>query len=238
MSGSKSSAPASVAEGRAAGLVSEPLSFTVHSMPQPSLDEAARRTRAGRLKLLLVMLVCAAPVIASYLTYYVIRPQGRTNYGELILPTRAIPPTLRLRDLEGGRVPVASLRRQWLLVTVAGGDCDRLCETQLYLQRQLRETLGKDRERLDKLWLVPDDAALRPEVLQSIPGTQVLRVPRGELAAWLAPAEGRALEEHFYVVDPMGQWMMRFPVQPDPARIKRDLARLMNASRAWDQPGR
>ncbi|WP_336470403.1 hypothetical protein [Caldimonas tepidiphila] len=205
-------------------------------MPQPSLEDA-RRIRHGRLKLLLVLLVCAAPVIASYFTYYVLRPQGRTNYGELILPTRELPPGLLLRDLQGGRVPTAALRQQWQLVVVAGGDCDRLCETQLYLQRQLRETLGKDRARLDKLWLVPDDAAVRPEVLRSIGDARVLRVPRAELAAWLEPAAGQALENHFYLVDPMGQWMMRFPAQPDPSRIKRDLTRLMTASRSWDTAG-
>lgn len=235
MSGSKSSAPGAAAER--AGPLTEPLSFTVHSMPTPSPDEA-RRVRSGRLKLLLVLLVCAAPVIASYLTYYVIRPDGRTNYGELIEPNREIPPTLQLRDLEGGRVPVASLRHQWLLVVVAGGDCDALCERQLYLQRQLREMLGKDRDRLDKLWLIPDDAATRTEVLRSIGDARVLRVPREQLGAWLAPAPGQALEEHFYLVDPMGRWMMRFPADPDPMRVKRDLGRLLNASRAWDTAGR
>lgn len=235
MSGSNSSAPGAGADR--AGPATEPLSFTVHSMPRPSLDEA-RRVRVGRLKLLLVMLVCAAPVIASYFTYYVIRPQGRTNYGELVLPLREIPPTLRLRDPGGERVPVASLQRQWMLVVVAGGHCDELCERQLYLQRQLRETLGKDRDRLDKLWLVPDDAALRPEVLRAIGDARVLRVPREQLAAWLEPAPGQVLEDHFYVVDPMGQWMMRFPAHPEPARVKRDLSRLMNASRAWDTAGR
>lgn len=227
MSGSSSSVGAAEAP--------EPLKLAVHSLP--ALD-AARRTRLGRLKLLLVLLVCATPVIASYFTYYVIRPQGRTNHGELIRPTRPLPATLALRDLDGGRVPPAALQRQWLLLVVAGGACDGRCETQLYLQRQLREMLGRDRERLDKLWLVPDEAVLRPELLRSVAGTQVLRVRRGELGAWLQPAAGRELEDHLYLVDPMGEWMMRFPAPSDPARIKRDLVRLMNASRGWDTAGR
>ena len=50
----------------------------------------ARSTRAGRIKLVLLFLVFAAPVIASYLTYYVFPPSGRTNYGELIEPQRPI----------------------------------------------------------------------------------------------------------------------------------------------------
>jgi hypothetical protein len=235
MSGSNSSAPGSAVAADRAG--PEPLGLTVHGMPRPSADDAAHRTRIGRLKMLLVVLVCAAPVIASYFTYYVIRPQGRTNYGELIEPQRPLP-ALPLADLQGRPVPAESLKHQWLFVAVSGGACDPLCERNLYLQRQLRETLGRDRDRMDKVWFVVDDAPVRPEVLAAIGDAQVLRVPREALAAWLAPAEGRALEEHLYVVDPMGHWMMRFPADPDASRIKRDLGRLMSGSRGWDQPGR
>ncbi|TCP09006.1 SCO family protein [Caldimonas thermodepolymerans] len=235
MSGSNSFAPGSA--DRPEGGPPEPLSFTVHTMPRPSVD-ADRRTRAGRLKMLLVLLVCAAPVIASYFTYYVIRPEGRTNYGELILPQRPLPEALPLRDLQGQPVAATSLKDQWLLVVVAGGACDERCERHLYLQRQLRETLGKDRDRLDKVWFVTDEAAVRPEVLQAIPGAQVLRVPQESLAEWLAPAEGRQLPDHLYVVDPLGNWMMRFPAEADANKVKRDLAKLMRASASWDRPGR
>jgi len=46
------------------------------------------------------------------------------------------------------------------------------------------------------------------------------------------------LEQHLYLVDPMGEWMMRMPADPDPARVKRDLERLLRAASSWDQPGR
>ena len=65
-----------------------------------------------------------------------------------------------------------------------------------------------------------------------------LRVPRERLAAWLAPAEGQALEDHLYLVDPMGEWMMRVPAKPEPGRVKRDLERVLRASSSWDQAGR
>ena len=90
MSGSNSSNPGSGGSARRAeAAAAEPLSFAVHSLPAPTLPSAA--VRHGRLKMLLVLLVCAAPVIASYFTYFVIRPEARTNYGSLILPTRAMP---------------------------------------------------------------------------------------------------------------------------------------------------
>jgi hypothetical protein len=214
----------------------EPLVMTVHSMPTPSA-EAVQRTRAGRLKMLLVLLVCAAPVIASYFTYYVIRPEGRSNYGELIQPQRLLP-ALKLTDLQGRAIDAESLKGQWLFVAVAGGACDAACERNLYLQRQLRETLGKDRDRMDKVWFVTDDAAIKPEVQKNVEGAQVLRVSRGELARWLAPAEGSALEQHLYVVDPLGHWMMRFPADADPDKMKRDLSKLLRASASWDRAGR
>lgn len=216
--------------------------LTVHSPPDPTLVDE-RRTRLGRTKMLLVLLVCAAPVIASYFTYFVIRPQGRSNYGELIVPPRPLPQAgeLPLADLQGRPVDTASLRGQWLLVVVADGGCDASCEKSLLLQRQLRETLGKERERVDKLWLVTDTRPVRAEVLQAIVSgtpTTVLRVPRDALARWLSPAPGSSLEQHIFVVDPMGQWMMRAPPDPDPASLKRDIERLLRASASWDRPGR
>ena len=71
--------------------------------------------------------------------------------------------------------------------------------------------------------------------------TQVLRVPPAALAAWLEPAAGKSLADHLYIVDPMGNWMMRFPAGIDPAgasKAKRDLERLMRASVSWDEAGR
>lgn len=236
MSGTKSSAPAF-----ADGTRIEGVALTVHSLPDPALADDARRTRSGRIKMLLLLLVCASPVIASYLAYFFYRPDAGANYAELIVPTRSLPPAaaLPLTDLQGRSVDPASLRGQWLLVVVGGGACDAGCEQALLLQRQLRESLGRERERVDKVWLVTDAASPRPEVLAGIgPSTTVLRVPRDALAAWLAPAPGQALERHLYLVDPMGEWMMRFPPDPDPAKLRRDLDRLLRASASWDQPGR
>jgi hypothetical protein len=232
MSGSNSSAP----DSRAAP--PEGLSFTVHSMPVPA---PARRRLSGRLQMLLVLAVCAAPVLASYFTYYVVRPGARSNYGELIDPQRPLP-DLPLTTLDGQAVKASSLKGQWLLVAVSGGACDAACEKQLYLQRQLRETLGKEHDRVDKVWFVTDGVTPRPEVLAAVnprgAETTVLKVPADALAAWLAPAAGQPIGNHFYIVDPMGNWMMREPVDPDPKKVKRDLEKLLRASSSWDNPGR
>jgi hypothetical protein len=223
-----------------------PLSFTVHSVPSSAelvsgAGSDAQRTARGRLKMLLVLLVCAAPVVASYFTYFVIRPEGRTNYSELIQPPRLIPADLPLTDLQGKRVDAASLKGQWLLVVVAGGACDVACDAHLWLQRQLRETLGRDKDRLDKVWLINDAAMPRPETLRAIDvagSVTVLRVPPDALATWMRPAPGQTLEDHMAIIDPFGHWMMRVPSKPEPARLKRDIEKLLRASAGWDRPGR
>lgn len=234
MSGSKSSSPSYASDARAA----EPLSFAVHSLPAPTLPDA--RVRHGRLKMLLVLLVCAAPVIASYITYYVIRPQGGTNHGVLIEPQRPLPGAgaLPLTNLQGAEVRPATLQGQWLLISVAGGACDALCERQLYLQRQLRESLGKNRERLDRVWLIDDAAPVRPELKAALEGATVLRVPREALAGWLQAAPKQTLAAHLHLVDPLGNYMMRFPAPSDAPAIKRDIEKLLRASTSWDLPGR
>ena len=217
----------------------QPLGLTVHSLPDAGAPDPAR-TRSGRWKMLAVLLVCAAPVIASYFTYYVIRPEGRSSYGTLIDPQRPMP-DVSVQRLDGSAVPLASLQGQWLLVSAAGGACDRRCTDHLYLQRQLRESLGREKERLDWVWLVTDgvepDAALRPALEQG----SALRLPRDQVAQWLQPEAGHALEDHLYIVDPQGHWMMRLPAAMDRSsagRAKRDLERLLRASSSWDQPGR
>jgi len=199
-----------------------------------------QRTRRGRWKMLAVALVCAAPVVASYFAYYVVRPEARRSHGELIEPQRPIP-SLTATTLDGKPVSLPSLQGQWLLVSVAGGACDALCERHLYLQRQLRETLGKDKERLDWVWLVTDDAPVRDALKPALQQAIVLRVDGAQLAQWLSPAQGHRLSEHLYMVDPMGHWMMRFPAGMDrtgAAKAKRDVERLLRASAGWDQPGR
>jgi len=242
MSGIDSSVPA--------GADASPLlNFSVHSLPSPQEAAALRRTARGRWLMIAVLLVCAAPVVASYFAYFVLRPQARTNYSELIDPPRPLPLSLPLADSVGKAVAPLSLRGQWLVVVVAGGACDARCERHLWLQRQLHETLGAEKDRVDKVWLIDDAAAPRHETLAAVaatgerggPGfapTTVLRSPRAALSSWLDAAPAHVLEDHLYIVDPRGDWMMRVPADADPARLKRDLDKLLRASAGWDRPGR
>lgn len=220
----------------------QPLSLTVHAVPSPQESVAGdeRRTLSGRWKMMLVLLVCAAPVVASYFTYYVVRPDSARSFGQLIDPQRTTP-DIAATTLQGQALNLRQLKGQWLIVTVAGGACDAQCEQNLYLQRQLREVLGKEKDRVDRVWLVDDEVSVPEKIMPGLQAATVLRVARSKLQKWLAPAPGQVLADHLYVIDPMGNWMMRFPARlttDGAAKAKRDLERLLRASASWDQAGR
>ena len=219
-----------------------PLGMTVYDLPSPTdvAQADAKRTAMGRLRMLLVLLVCAAPVVASYFTYYVVRPEGRRNFGDLIEPVRALP-SVNAQALNGDVLPLPSLKGQWLLISVGGGDCQTDCQQQLYLQRQILAGLGKDRARTEWVWLVSDDADIPNSIMPGLKEATVLRVKPDALVQWLEPAQGQQLQDHLYLVDPHGQWMMRFPAKlsaESALKTKRDIERLLRAAASWDEAGR
>jgi len=190
------------------------------TMQATSAGDARRRTVAGRWKMLAVLLVCAAPVIASYYTYYVIRPEGRTNYGELVEPPRNV-----------AALGVPSLQGRWVMLVVAPGACDPGCRERLYEIRQVRLTAGKDRDRVARAWVVADDTAPDPALLAQHEGLVLMRTDVDALARQFPATPQTRVSDHIYLIDPLGNLMMRFPKDADPSRMKKDLAKLLRASR-------
>lgn len=215
--------------------------MTVHSLPSPhELTVTRPPTANSRWKLLAIVFICSLPVLLSYYAYFIVRPEGRAAYGELITPARSMPDAAGI-DLDGVSTPLSSLKKQWLLVAVAGGACPEVCSRELYLQRQLREMLGKDKARVDRVWLISDDADLPPDLRRHLGDLIVRRVSQATLDAWFGAPSAQALTDHFYVVDPLGNTMMRMAANMDAAAVakaRRDLERLLRASASWDEPGR
>lgn len=217
------------------------LDLTVVSLPRP--DEAlAPELARSRLKLLAIVLVCSLPVILTYLTFYLIRPQGKATVGELIVPVRPIPDLAATR-LDGAALPLTSLKDQWLLVKVDGGACQSECQKQLLMLRQFRLMLGKDMTRVDWVWLIQDDAPVDPTLASNLKKDQatLARLDRRALQDWLAVPPGAKVQDFIFVVDPLGNAMMRLPSVFDTAgarQAKRDMDHLLRASVAWDAPGR
>jgi len=171
--------------------------------------------KRGRVKLALLGLFFAAPFALAWLAYWLDWAPGATsNYGELIEP----------RPLTGP--PLDALRGKWVLVTLDAAACDAYCERKLYFMRQVRRAQGKNQARVERLWLLTGGGAPAAALAAAIEGTHV--APAGPLAASF-PAAG-ALADHIYVVDPLGNLMLRYPREPDPSRMLKDLQRLLKVS--------
>nr|WP_315597618.1 cytochrome C oxidase subunit I [uncultured Cupriavidus sp.] len=193
------------------------------------------RTRRGRLQMLMLLLVCASPVLFSYFTYYVIKPAGgSTNYGALIDPQRPMP-AAQLTNERGEAVPLAALRGKWLMLMTDPSACDEACARKLFTMRQIRMGQGEDRERIVPVWLIQDagnvDDRLTAAYNEPYAGVRFLRMDRAAIAQWLPAREGGRVEDTIYLVDPMGNLMMRWPADPDPKKVSSDLKKLLKYSR-------
>jgi hypothetical protein len=165
-----------------------------------------------RNKLFLVAAVCAAPIVLGTAAYLLGWSPGTTsNYGELIAPRPV------------AAAPLGELRGKWVLVTFDAAACDAYCEKKLYFMRQVRRAQGKDMDRIERLWGLTDANKPRAELLAAIEGTR--------LAAFSSQGFPGNPADHIYLVDPLGNLMMRFPRDPDPSKMIKDLQRLLKYSR-------
>lgn len=189
------------------------------------------KQKIGRWKMLAVVLVCAAPIIASYFTYYVIKPSSRTNYGTLLDPRQYPIPLLGATKLEGGAQELSAFKGKWMMVQAAPAACNADCQEKLLQMRQLRLIQGKEKERLERVWLILDQAPLDTMLMRQYDGTQFIRVDPQLAKQWLPVEDKTSIEDHIYMIDPLGNLMMRFPKQGDPNKMKKDVSRLLKASK-------
>lgn len=178
----------------------------------------------------MVLAVCAAPMVFSYFTYYVIKPESRNNYGALIDPRAHPIPQLGATMLDGTPVTLDRFKGKWILLQTGSGDCSAVCRRQMLEMRQLRLMQGKDRDRLERVWLITDQQPIDTVLMREYDGTTMLRVKPDVLQAWLPVEAGMAVTEHLFMIDPLGHLMMRFPKDADPGKVKKDISKLLKAS--------
>ena len=206
-------------------------------IPASQTDASAinAQTRRGRLQMLFLLLACAAPVIASYLAYYVFKPEGgKTNFGTLVQP---------VQDLNPAWFDIPFQGKWTLLVARPAGECtvkNESCLEALFLMRQLRIAVGRESSRVQLVWVNTDGKPVDPEVLlaydQKTAGFQTLSLPvdpklRAEFDAWLN-RDGAGQE--IQLIDPSPSKMMVFPVTSSPKEfgsIKKDLEKLLRLNR-------
>jgi len=195
-----------------------------------NVNQVENQRRRGRWSMFAVLLVCAAPILASYLTYFFIKPEGRTNYGDLIDPRQYPIPAMASTSLDGEPVTLADYQGKWIMLKVGGSACDQKCQDMLFAMRQLRTMQGKDAERIERVWLITDKEPLETFMLRVNDGTRFVRAPADVVNKWLPLEPGGKVEEHIYLIDPLGHLMMRFPKDAEPSKVKKDMVKLLKAS--------
>lgn len=180
----------------------------------------------SRTKFLLVLGVFALPMVAAWAAYFGWRPTTHSNYGTLIPPA---PLTGTAGTTSDGRpFDLASLRGQWVMVHVGPAECDSACARALYLMRQTRVAQGKEQSRIARLWVVNDGGQPVDVVHLDQDGVVVWRPDSAAFTAQFAADSVRAAQ--IYLVDPLGNLMLRFPADPDPKGMMKDLKLLLKAS--------
>ena len=210
-------------------------------IPASQMDSSAMtaQTRRGRLQMLFLLLACAAPVIASYLAYYVFKPEGgKTNFGTLIQPVQDVNPAWFDIPFNG----------KWtLLVARPAAECtikNESCLEALFLMRQLRIAVGRESSRVQLVWVNTDGKPVDPEVLlaydQKTAGFQILSLPadpqlKADFETWLnRDGAGQKIQ----LIDPSPAKMMVFPVTNSPKEfgsIKKDLEKLLRLNRKGEK---
>jgi cytochrome oxidase Cu insertion factor (SCO1/SenC/PrrC family) len=193
---------------------------------------------ASRRKILLLAALFALPVIIAYALYFSgWRPASTGNHGELVQPPRPIADAALTR-LDGGSLRFIELHGKWTLIAFSPAECLKPCERNLYVMRQVIAAQGDKAGRVQSALVVTDTKALEllRYTVRDYPGMHVIAGPPqavAELARQFALPAGSPLDglNRVYLVDPLGNFMMSYPADADPNGIRKDLSRLLRASR-------
>jgi hypothetical protein len=176
-------------------------------------------------------------MIAAYIAYYGFEWQANsdtTNYGELLTGQAELAIMPSATTLDGKPFMMSQVFKKWTFLSVDSGACDEPCAKRLFTHRQLKAITGRERERVARLWFVTDDAVIKPELLTAHPDLIVVRVKAEELKG-LSASKGKNLTQHTWLIDPLGRPMMRYDAEPNPDRMKKDVSKLLYASKNWQQ---
>ena len=174
---------------------------------------------------MLIFAIFSAPLIAAYLVYHFWQPQKYVNYGELIEPKSVTQSTLTL--IGGTAFQFSQLKGKWIFLTVDSGRCDRDCNQKLYKIRQVRLTQGKDMDRIERVWLIDDTAEPSLDLIKQYPQMWIVKTDRTFLNDFALDAK---INKYIFLVDPLGNLMMRYGSDADPKKMIKDMARLLKVS--------
>lgn len=182
---------------------------------------------SAKIQLILMIIVFAAPVLMSYVWYFFIHPTGGKNYGTL-LDVHPLP-EVHLTDEHGQDTSLAALKGKWLIIANDSAECNQACEAKLYALRQVRAALGHDDNRVERVLLIEGEANLSQDITRQYQGTHWLHPHDQQLVDSLGSDKGNP-KDHIWIIDPLGNVVLRYPANPDLKGILKDMERLLKAS--------
>ena len=188
------------------------------------LDETIKKT--NRRKFIALLVLMCAPIVISYVLFYAEYRPGTVNYGEL----------LDVKKIEGSGVNpldnkifrMKDLKGKWVMLIVDSGACDKACQEKLYFMRQVRMVQHKEKHRVERLWLIDDDVVPNVELTKEYEGTLFVKTNDSALLDAIPPKESQ--RKHIYMVDPLGNLIMRYPEELNPTKMGKDIKRLLHVS--------
>lgn len=201
------------------------VSFGVDVLKQSEVPAPHR----SRVILVLVFALFALPLAVAWVMNFTTDwvPHATTNHGELIQPVRPFSLTGLLDD-EGKALGDEAVQGRWTLLYLQDGECGEACHQAMYILRQVRLAQGKNIDRVTRLMLVnsPQLPAWVSEVQPHYPG-MLLAHPATESTAVLSVFPE---VNQIYILDPLGNLMMRYPLDTEPRGMIKDLERLLQIS--------
>lgn len=189
------------------------------------------RPGQGRGALIGLAALFFVPLLGAFWLYYIggWRPAGSTNYGELISPVVTLAPPA-LYDLDGQVTTDEIFKEKWSLVYVADGACNSDCRNALWTMRQTRLLLAEDMDRVQRVFIASGDYCDREFFDQEHAGLSVLRATDESGQQWLQTFPATEPTPYIYIVDPLGNLMMRFDSRENPKGLLSDLEKLLKLS--------
>jgi cytochrome oxidase Cu insertion factor (SCO1/SenC/PrrC family) len=177
-----------------------------------------------------VVLAFVAPVVLAYVMYFTRAISTYTNHGEILNPLVDIS-KFELKDESGKAIDREQFTRQWVLISFVGKDCDGKCNARLYDSRQVHKSLGDDQERIDRMIIHLEPPSEELTNLISTEYPKVINVYGDEQKISDALGEKAQLRNNvIYIMDPIGNVMMRFTQDQSKKDLKADLKKLLKVS--------
>ena len=193
-------------------------------------EEAKQPKKKNPYTIWFVVASFVLPVVMAYFTFYFVDVTAFTNKGEILKPMVDIG-SLGLTDENGEVIPRDKLTYKWRFYSFVGANCDTACEKRLHERRQVFRSLGKNRHRILQVivQLEPANDTLRQLIDKEYADALIMGGDADKISAAFG-GTAKLDENEIYLMDPVGNVMMRFTQDLLMKDIQHDIKKLLKAS--------